>query len=203
MHQIVKKPMPTSKMESKHLKVQLSRIQSSNPEVDSGRRPTRHLTMPVNFEEEAQMMIDFVNGNDAKLPLTVAEIPGKGRGIISTEIIPKDTFVVEYVGEMITGKKAKEMERVYSSKDVGSFMYFFRNGDKLFCIDATLDSPRLGRLINHSIELANIKPKLIFHKKLPHIVFFSTRIIQKGEELLYPYGDQRKESVKNFPFLKH
>ena len=184
-------------------RVQLQRTKSDHQVSDVRKRSTRNLCKPVSLDEQARMMIDFVNGDDSKLPLSVNEMSGKGKGIVTTDIIPKDTFVVEYVGDLITGKKAKELEKEYSTTNVGSFMFFFKYEERSFCIDATENSQRLGRLINHSIANANIKPKVIFHKNSPRIVFFSTRIIGKGEELSYPYGDQSKESLKNFPFLRH
>ena len=80
---------------------------------------------------------------------------------------------------------------------------FHVSNDKTLCIDASEESSRIGRLINHSKSKANIRPKVIVYQDFPRIVFISTRIIEEGEELLYNYADQRKESTNNFPFLKY
>ena len=98
---------------------------------------------------------------------------------------------MEYSGELISGKKAKENESIYSRRKQGNFLFFLKHLDKLFCIDATKESPRLGRLINHSKCEANIKPKMIIYEDNPRIVFFSTKIIEQGEELLFSYEDTR------------
>ena len=188
----------------KQLKIQLTRVDSNMDAVHQ--RPSRGMTLrkPMSLEEYIKMMLDFVAGNDHKLPLKVQEIASKGRGIVATDTIPKDTFVVEYVGELISGKKARENELQItdSQENVGNFMFFFKFKEKSLCIDASKESQRLGRLINHSRSKSNIKPIVILHQDIPRIVFVSTRIILQGEELLYDYGDQRKQSTYDFPFLK-
>jgi hypothetical protein len=60
---------------------------------------------------------------------------------------------------------------------------------------------RLGRLVNHSIENANLKAKVFDHKGEPRILFFAIKDINPGDELLYDYGERRPEVVKDFPWL--
>ena len=191
--------------EEKTLEIRLNRVDCPPHDQDDIQRPSRTLRRSISLEEHSKIMLDYVNGNDTKLPLKMKDITGKGRGIVTTAIIPKESFVVEYVGELISGKKAKEKELKYSTstKNIGSYMFFFRHNDKTLCIDASEESSRIGRLINHSKSKANIRPKVIVYQDFPRIVFISTRIIEEGEELLYNYADQRKESTNNFPFLKY
>ena len=188
----------------KQLKIQITRVDSNTDEVHQ--RPSRGMThrKPMSLEEYINMMLDFVAGNDYKLPLKVQEIACKGRGVVATETIPKETFVVEYAGELISGKEARKIElQITDSKEnVGNFMFFFKFKEKSLCIDASKESQRLGRLINHSKSKSNIRPIALLHQDVPRIVFVSTQIILQGEELLYDYGDQRKQSTYDFPFLK-
>ena len=57
---------------------------------------------------------------------------------------------------------------------------------------ATIDGHR-GRMIYHSKTHSNMNTKLIDIAGTPHLCFFSTKVINDGEELLYDYGDRRKD----------
>ena len=59
---------------------------------------------------------------------------------------------------------------------------------------------RPGRFINHSKQ-HNIKPKLVVLNDESRILFFATRDIVKGEELLYDYNDRSKEAMLAHPWL--
>lgn len=70
-----------------------------------------------------------------------------------------------------------------------------------FCsIDATAESSRVGRLVNHS-RFGNLVPKVFEISGLPRIIFLSKTNIMKGDELTYDYGDRSKESLLNHPWL--
>ena len=75
-------------------------------------------------------------------------------------------------------------------------------------IDATAESGRLGRLLNHSRKSPNCYTKLVWvpnpvsHVPEPHLVILAKRDIVKGEELTYDYGDRDKNSLQMHPWLK-
>lgn len=69
-------------------------------------------------------------------------------------------------------------------------------------VDATSESGRMGRLINHSRN-GNCHTKLHDINGIPHLILVASRDIDKGEELLYDYGDRRKSSIAAHPWLKH
>lgn len=69
-------------------------------------------------------------------------------------------------------------------------------------VDATKESDRLGRLINHS-KNGNCQTKLHDINGIPHLILVASRDIQEGEELLYDYGDRSKASIEAHPWLKH
>ena len=67
----------------------------------------------------------------------------------TTRRLCKGEFVVEYVGELITEKQGVEREESYPEENA-SFIFHFKHCGKSWCVDATEESGRLGRLINHS-----------------------------------------------------
>lgn len=69
-------------------------------------------------------------------------------------------------------------------------------------VDATKESSRLGRLINHS-KNGNLQTKLHDIKGTPHLIFLASRDIEVDEELLYDYGDRSKEAIAAHPWLKN
>ena len=74
----------------------------------------------------------------------------------------KGEFVVEYAGDLITEEDAEIRELEYShDESIGSYMYFFSFEKKNLCIDATTDSGKYGRLLNHSRRKPNCAIKII------------------------------------------
>ena len=69
-----------------------------------------------------------------------------------------------------------------------------------FSVDATAESTRLGRLVNHS-RGGNLAPKVIEIKDRPHLLLVARSDILPGEELLYDYGDRSRLSLKHHPWL--
>lgn len=69
-------------------------------------------------------------------------------------------------------------------------------------VDATNETGRLGRLINHS-KNGNCQTKLHDINGIPHLILVASRDIGKNEELLYDYGDRSKASLEAHPWLKH
>lgn len=69
-------------------------------------------------------------------------------------------------------------------------------------VDATKETDRLGRLINHS-KNGNLRTKLHEINGTPHLIFLASRDIKVDEELLYDYGDHSKEAIAAHPWLKH
>lgn len=69
-------------------------------------------------------------------------------------------------------------------------------------MDATLETERLGRLINHS-KSGNCQTKLHPIDGSPHLILVASRDIAAEEELLYDYGDRSSAAVSAHPWLKH
>ena len=71
----------------------------------------------------------------------------------------------------------------------------------LFSIDATTESGRYGRLVNHSRVSPNCVTKVVMVSEVPRLILVAKHAISPGEELLYDYGDRSKESLKAHPWL--
>ena len=72
-----------------------------------------------------------------------------------------------------------------------------------FSIDATEETGRYGRLLNHSRRSPNCEMKKIIVDNTPRLVLFAMRHIDIGEELLYDYGDRSKETIEALPWLQY
>lgn len=85
---------------------------------------------------------------------------------------------------------------------MGFYIYEFTYRKVRYCVDATRDDGSHGRLINHSRKRPNCKPEVYVDDDLiPHIVMIALRDIDKGEELLYDYGEDDRVNLKNNPWL--
>ena len=70
-----------------------------------------------------------------------------------------------------------------------------------FSIDATQETGRFGRLVNHSRKAPNCIPKVFTLNDEPRVILVARHDIEKDTELLYDYGDRNKQSLKNHPWL--
>jgi histone-lysine N-methyltransferase SETD8 len=128
---------------------------------------------------------------------------GKGRGIVATREFVRGDFVVEYAGELISLDEAKKREALYSrDQNMGCYMYYFAYKNNQYCIDATQESDRLGRLVNHS-RSGNLSTKTVVVNGTPHLVLIAKETIHVGDELTYDYGDRSKESLRYHPWLAY
>lgn len=133
--------------------------------------------------------------------LQVRHFVGKGRGVVAKRRFKRNEFVVEYVGDLIAISEAADRERRYAlDENAGCYMYYFKHKNQQYCIDATVDTGKLGRLINHSRN-GNLMTKVVVIKQRPHLVLLAKDDIESGEELTYDYGDRSKESLLHHPWL--
>ncbi|KAM6297764.1 LOW QUALITY PROTEIN: N-lysine methyltransferase KMT5A [Aegotheles albertisi] len=179
-----------------------------------GRAPNRKVTdyYPVRrssrkskseLETEERRKIDELITSGKEEGMKIDYIDGKGRGVIATKHFNRGEFVVEYHGDLIEITDAKKREAVYAQDpSTGCYMYYFQYLSKTYCVDATKETNRLGRLINHS-KCGNCQTKLHDIDGVPHLILIASRDIKAGEELLYDYGDRSKASIEAHPWLKH
>lgn len=69
----------------------------------------------------------------------------RGRGVFTLKKFFRGDYLVEYAGELLTQAEARQREHLYGrNHEIGCYMYYFRWGEKVFCVDATEETNRLG-----------------------------------------------------------
>lgn len=157
----------------------------------------------AELKNEQQQHIEELIKNNVEDGLEVRHLEGKGRGVFAGKPFRKGQFVVEYHGDLVEMAEAKKREGMYAQDpSTGCYMYYFQFNTKTYCVDATKETERLGRLLNHS-KTGNCQTKLHSVDGRPHLILVASRDISLGEELLYDYGDRSKEAIAAHPWLKH
>ncbi|XP_068616903.1 N-lysine methyltransferase KMT5A-A-like [Brachionichthys hirsutus] len=164
------------------------------------RRSNRKTKSELKNEEYRR--IDDVMKSGVEEGMQIKHIEGKGRGIFAVSGFKKGAFVVEYHGDLLEPDEAKTREARYAEEpQTGCYMYYFHYQSKAYCVDATKETNRLGRLINHS-KAGNCHTRLHPIDGTPRLILVASRDIKRGEELSYDYGDRSKASVMAHPWLK-
>ncbi|CAH1165861.1 unnamed protein product [Phyllotreta striolata] len=163
------------------------------------RRSVRKTTKTVL--EERQKTLETILKNNIEEGLEIRVFDDKGRGVVASKCFKKGDFVVEYSGDLIDCLEAKSREEKYA-KDLttGCYMYYFKHNNQQYCIDATAESSKLGRLVNHSRN-GNLVTRVIVVDNKPRLVLIAKEDINIGSEILYDYGDRSKESLRHHPWL--
>ncbi|XP_038944674.2 N-lysine methyltransferase KMT5A-like [Rattus norvegicus] len=157
----------------------------------------------AELRSEERKKIDELIESGKEEGMKIDLIHGKGRGVIATKRFSRGDFVVEYRGDLIEITDAKKREALYAQDpSTGCYVYYFQYLSKTYCVDATQETNRLGRLINHS-KCGNCQTKLHDIDGVPRLILIASRDIAAGEELLYDYGDRSKASIEAHPWLKH
>ncbi|XP_035488807.1 N-lysine methyltransferase KMT5A-A isoform X4 [Scophthalmus maximus] len=151
---------------------------------------------------EQKKLIDDLIAKGIEEGMEVQHIEGKGRAVFATRCFQKGEYVVEYHGDLLQITDANMREAEYAQNPAtGCYMYYFQYLCKTYCVDATKETGRMGRLINHS-KNGNCQTKLHDINGIPHLILVASRDIDEGEELLYDYGDRSKASIAAHPWLK-
>lgn len=76
-----------------------------------------------------------MNSSSPHLNIEIKDTPEKGKGLFATKTIQKDTFIIEYTGEVFHkySERFKNREEVYN-KSTHTYVYEL---DKDYIIDAT------------------------------------------------------------------
>jgi len=164
----------------------------------SERRPKAELVKQQLENIEARLLAS----HDSDLGIEITQFENKGRGITASKGFAKGEFVVEYAGDLMDIGTAKQLETKYSmDTSKGCYMYYFKHKGKQYCIDATAESGRYGRLLNHSRQNPNCVTKVVMLGDTPRLILVARQDIQPGTELLYDYGDRSKDSLAAHPWL--
>uniref|UniRef100_A0A3Q3IM20 [histone H4]-lysine(20) N-methyltransferase n=1 Tax=Monopterus albus TaxID=43700 RepID=A0A3Q3IM20_MONAL len=164
------------------------------------RRSSRKSKTELKCEQKKRIDDLIIEGKEKGME--VKEIEGKGRAVFATRRFQKGEYVVEYHGDLLPITDARKREAEYAQNPAtGGYMYYFQYLCEKYCVDATKETGRMGRLINHS-KNGNCQTKLHDINGIPHLILVASRDIDKGEELLYDYGDRSKASIAAHPWLK-
>lgn len=165
------------------------------------RRSVRKTKKEVLWERERD--VEKAIREERETGLKICHFEGKGRGVVTTRPFLKGEFVVEYIGELISVAEARSREQSYAEDDnTGCYMYYFKHQNVQHCIDATAESGKLGRLVNHSRN-GNLVTKTVSLNKKPHLVLLAKEDIPEGTEVTYDYGDRSKEALQHHPWLAY
>jgi len=167
------------------------------------RRKSSRRNQPERGGAELRMERVLSTQNDAFLGLEVVQIPRKGRGVVATRRIKCGEPVVEYKGTLLSHSEAKVLQS--NGKD-GTYMFYgqiqWRSRHQRFCIDASWESGRFGRLVNHS----KLKPNCVIQVESiegePHLILVAAQDIEEGEELTYNYGIKDLAYIAANPWIE-
>ncbi|KAL0086821.1 hypothetical protein F4703DRAFT_1904463 [Phycomyces blakesleeanus] len=129
-----------------------------------------------------------------QMELEVFKTFNKGWGVRALTTIQPNTFVEEYIGEVIGEEEGQFRGSLYDSISLSYLFdmdFAIRHGlENKYVIDA-FHLGNVSRFINHSCA-PNLKVHSVFYDSADvyyhRIAFFSNRRIEKGEELTLDYG---------------
>ncbi|KAF7695316.1 histone-lysine N-methyltransferase SUV39H1-A isoform X1 [Silurus meridionalis] len=113
---------------------------------------------------------------------------GRGWGVRTLEKIPKNSFVMEYLGEIITSEEAERRGQMYDQQGV-TYLFDLDYVADVFTVDAA-HYGNISHFVNHScnpnLQVYNVFIDIL-DERLPRIALFTTRAIRAGEELTFDY----------------
>ncbi|GME68048.1 unnamed protein product [[Candida] boidinii] len=111
----------------------------------------------------------------------------KGYGVRAESFIPADTFIYEYIGEIIDDKEFRTRRAQYDSEGIQHFYFMMLQSGEF--IDATKKGS-LARFCNHSCNPNGYVDKWVVGKRFK-MGIFAKRDIIKGEEITFDYNVDR------------
>lgn len=121
------------------------------------------------------------------IDVDIVQTEKKGFGLRAAQDVPKETFIYEYVGEVMN--QATFLERMQQYRVEGIRHFYFMMLQPNEYLDATKKGGK-GRFINHSCNPNCSVSKWQVGKHL-RMGIFAKRNIQKGEELTFNYNVDR------------
>ncbi|KAI8877244.1 hypothetical protein K501DRAFT_260728 [Backusella circina FSU 941] len=127
----------------------------------------------------------FQLGQYARVDVILTE--KKGFGLRALEDLPTNTFIMEYIGEVIPQTEFIRRTREYDAEGYTHYYFMTLKNDEI--IDATKRGC-LARFINHSCNPNCVTQKWVIGKKM-RIGIFTSRFVAAGEELTFDYKFER------------
>ena len=169
----------------------------------NGVRRSKRLALPSPETRRRELIKQRLNANnDADSSLEVRITATKGRGVFAVKPFEPGDFIVEYAGELLSSQEAEAREVAYANDpSKGCYSFFFQAGGQKWCVDATAESGRIGRLVNHSRKRPNARPEVFYLDDQPRLILVACRLIKPNDEINYDYGDSSFESRQAYPWL--
>ncbi len=135
---------------------------------------------------------DFLNSAHLDSFFAISYIDSMiGYGVFATKRIPALTYLGEYTGIVREKLDLSDVDNAYL------FRYLKLGWNRKLVIDAQKKG-NFTRFINHS-ETPNLLSGGIVVDQIYHIIFYSNRLIETGEQLTYNYGEDYWKKKPN-PF---
>lgn len=133
--------------------------------------------------------------------LEVREFPGRGRGLVATKSFAAGSAVCHYPGILYKGCEARQIVKTLYGNYQSHYLFEVNNyKGQYYAIDATAEVKSQGQLINHA-KHPNLKPSSTFIGGRFHILFIACKDIEKGDELLYDYGQRTDKDGDRYQWL--
>ena len=129
--------------------------------------------------------------NNQYADVEVFKTDWKGVGLRAKKYIPKDTFIMEYVGEVLDSRLFKKRARQYTKDEIQHFYFMALSKDQF--VDATCKG-NISRFINHSCDPNSETQKWTVNGEI-RVGFFTKRSLQPGEEVSFDYKYERYGNV--------
>ncbi|KAJ3904103.1 histone-lysine N-methyltransferase [Lentinula edodes] len=120
-------------------------------------------------------------------PIEIVLTDKKGFGLRAEDDILKDSFIYEYVGDVVNNVSFKKRMRDYATEGIKHFYFMMLQKDEF--IDAT-KSGGIGRFANHSCKPNCYVAKWTVDQHV-RMGIFAKRNIRKDEELTFNYNVDR------------
>lgn len=173
-------------------------------DMESSIRTRSRCSLPLDYkEEQLKLAATHVNGIDCThTDVVVDQMKEKGEGLVARKRIAKYTFICEYEGEVVSKSVGERREKDHFKKThKNRYCFYFFFGEQRLCVDPKPTC--LALKMNHSGRQPNVIVRVVVDKATrPHLCFFASREIAPDEELLFDYGERRREVIESFKWLK-
>ncbi|CAG8485076.1 11285_t:CDS:10 [Ambispora gerdemannii] len=143
------------------------------------------------YSSSVQMTVILVTIVGIKAEYAAVDVfktDSKGYGLRTIEPIKKNTFIIEYTGEIVPKEVFYQRQTDYAKEGIEHFYFMSLTNGEL--IDATKKGC-IARFMNHSCNPNCFIQKWIVNKRT-RIGIFALRDIVLGEELTFDYNTDRK-----------
>ena len=137
---------------------------------------------------EAQRQLEKLKKRGKSKWVEVRDSVIHGRGVYSACLIPEETEVIEYVGELIDKEESEKRAwaQIAVAEETGDAAVYIFTLNEEFDIDGSMEW-NTARLINHSCD-PNCEAFTVEEEDGERIVIYAKRDIEPGEELSFDYG---------------